>query len=83
MIIYLISIGFNLILTGIVSLVPVFETPAWIVTNLDSIFETIFGFNNYLPITETFTVVIFLLGFTLQYKIWKIILNKVGVNMNS
>lgn len=83
MIIYLLSIGFELILTALVSLFPVFETPTWIVTNLDTIFSTIFGFNHYLPIFETFSVVIFLLGFTLQYKVWKIILNKAGINMNA
>lgn len=83
MIIYLLISGFDLVLNFVISLFPVFETPAWIVSNLSEIFTTIFGFNNYLPIFETVTVVIFLIGFTLNYKILKIILEKAGVNLNA
>lgn len=83
MILYLILVALDGILTFVVSLIPIFSTPSWIVTNLPEIFKTIIGFNNYLPVLETFTVVIFLLAFTLQYKVWKVVLSKAGVDMNA
>lgn len=83
MVLYLILTGFDKVSNFVISLIPTFETPAWIVQNLPNILETIFGYNNYLPIIETLGVVIFLLTFTLNYKVLKIILEKVGVNMNA
>lgn len=83
MVIYLLLSAFDLVLNFVIGLVPTFETPTWIASNLNNIFETIYGFNQYLPIAEAFVVVIFLLGFTLQYKILKIVLEKAGVNMNA
>ena len=83
MILYLLLTAFDVVLNFIISLFPVFSTPVWIVTNLPEIFKTIIGFNNYLPIFDTFTVVIFLLAFTLQFKIWKILLSKGGIDLNA
>ena len=83
MVIYLLLLAFDLVLNFVIGLVPTFETPSWIASNLDNIFGTIYGFNQYLPITEVFVVVVFLIGFILQYKILKIVLEKAGVNMNA
>lgn len=83
MILYLILSGFDLVVSFVVNLIPIFKTPDWITNNLSKILSTVYSFNEYLPISECFTVVLFLLSFTLSYKILKIILNKVGVNMNS
>ena len=63
------------------SLIPVFETPAWLVSNLPQIFSMIFGFNKYLPVVEAVKVVWYLILFTMNYKIAKIILNRAGIDI--
>lgn len=82
MVIYWILNFFITLVTFVFSLFPVFETPAWFVSNLPQIFTMIFAFNNYLPIVEAFVVVVFLITFTMTYKIAKIVLAKTGVNMD-
>jgi hypothetical protein len=81
MIVYLLLKLFDTLVTFVFGLVPVFETPAWLVTNLPDIFTMIFSFNQYLPIYETVVAVVFLIGFHIQYKILNIVLNKVGVSI--
>ncbi len=81
MIIYWILQFFDTIITFVFSIVPVIETPAWLVSNLPKIFTTAFGFNQYLPLTEAFAVAVFLISFTMQYKIFKILLNKFGIDL--
>ena len=81
MILYLLLKAFDTILTFVIGLIPVIETPAWLVTNLPDIFTMIFAFNQYLPIYEGFGVIVFLIGGTMSYKIAKIVLNKAGLDI--
>lgn len=83
MIIYLLIKGFDAILFALISIIPVFETPAWIVTSLPDVLTRIASFNYYLPIFESVTVILFLIGFTLAYKLAKIVLNVFHVDLNS
>ena len=83
MVVYLLLNLFDTLISFVFSLIPVIETPAWLVTNLPQILTTIFSFNLYLPVAEAVVVVCFLVLFTLQYKVIKIVLNKLGINMNA
>ena len=83
MILYLILKGFDVVLYGLVSLMPTFETPAWITYQLPDVLTRIASFNWYLPITESVTVILFLFSFTLAWKIVKIVLNFVNIDLNS
>lgn len=83
MIVYLLLTGFDTILNFVISLIPTFQTPIWFSENIGSIIEQIIGFNYYLPVVETVGVVLFLVGFTLNYKILKIVLERAGVNLNA
>ncbi len=83
MIIYLLLSGFDVVLNFVLSIIPTFQTPIWFAENIGSIIEQIVGFNYYLPIVETLGVVLFLVGFTLNYKILKIVLERAGVNLNA
>ena len=65
------------------SLFPIFETPTWLITNLPQIFNMVFAFNQYLPIVEAFNVVVFLIIFSMSYKLYKIVLNRTGIDLNS
>lgn len=82
MIVYLLLNLFNTLVVFIFSLCPVFETPAWLITYLPEILTTIFSFNLYLPIFETAGVVTFLIFFTIQYKVFRIVLNKAGIDLS-
>jgi len=83
MIIYYIIKGFDAIAFAFVSAIPSFETPLWFSTHLPDILFRIASFNWYLPIYETVSVVIFLLGFTLTFKVLKIVLNFFHIDLNS
>lgn len=83
MILYLIIKGFDALLFAILSILPVFETPAWIVTQLPDVLFRIASFNWYLPVYETVAIVVGLIAFTLNYKIFKIILGFSNINLNS
>lgn len=83
MIIYLLIKAFDSVLFALISLIPVLETPSWLVTSLPDVLTRIASFNYYLPITESVTVILFLIGFTLTYKLAKIILNVFHVDLNS
>lgn len=83
MIIYLLLSGFDLIVNFVIALIPTFQTPIWFAENIGSIIEQIVGFNYYLPVVETVGVVLFLVGFTFNYKVLKIVLEKAGVNLNA
>ena len=83
MIIYLLIKGFDVVLYGLVALIPTFETPAWFVTQLPDVLYRVASFNWYLPVYETVAVVLGLIGFTLSYKILKIVLNFVRIDLNS
>lgn len=83
MILYLIIKGFDALLFAVLSLLPVFETPAWIVTQLPDVLFRIASFNWYLPVYETVAIVIGLIAFTLNYKIFKIVLGFFNINLNS
>lgn len=81
MVIYLLLELFITLITFVLSLVPVIETPAWLVTNLPQIFTMIFAFNQYLPVYEAFTVAVWLIAGTMSYKFFKVILNLTGVDL--
>lgn len=81
MIIYLLIQFFITIINFLFGLVPVIETPVWLVSNLPQIFSMIFGFNQYLPIFEVFGVVAFLISFSLSTKISFLLLKKFGIEL--
>lgn len=81
MVIWLLLNVFNTLITFVLGLIPVIETPVWFVTNLPDIFTMIFAFNQYLPIYEAFMVVVWLICGTMSYKVAKIVLNKAGIDI--
>lgn len=83
MIIYLLLKGFNAIIFALVSVIPVFETPAWVATQLPDVLTRVASFNWYLPVYESVAIVLGLIALTLAYKILKIILNFVNIDLNS
>ena len=82
MIIYLLIKGFDSIAFLLISLIPTFETPAWVATQLPDVLFRIASFNWYLPVYETVGVVTTLIGITFTYKIVKIGLNAVHIDLN-
>lgn len=81
MVIYLLLNLFDALITFVFSLIPIIETPAWLITNLPEIFTMVFAFNNYLPIYEAFGVIVWLINGTMLYKVSKIVLNKAGIDL--
>ena len=83
MIVYLLLQGLNFLADLLVSVIPVFETPAWVVTQLPDVLTRVASFNHYLPVYESIGIVIGLIVFTLSYKVVKIGLNTIHINLNS
>ena len=83
MIIYLLLKGFDVVLYGLVALIPTFETPVWVATQLPDVLTRVASFNWYLPVYESIAVILGLIAFTLAYKLLKIVLNFVNVDLNS
>lgn len=83
MIVYLLLKGFDAILYSVISIIPTFETPAWFVTQLPDVLFRIASFNWYLPVYETVAIVLGLIGFTLTFKLVKIVLNLVNIDLNA
>lgn len=52
MIVYLLIKAFDSLLFAIISLIPSFETPVWVVTQLPDVLFRIASFNWYLPVYE-------------------------------
>ncbi len=83
MIIYLLFKLFHTLESALFSIIPTFEAPAWIANNLPEMLTRVASFNYYLPITEAVTVVLFLIGFVLSWKIVKIVLGVVNIDLNA
>lgn len=83
MIVYLLLVGFDTLLSLLVNIIPSFDMPSWFTNELPQALSKIISWNNYLPISETIAVILFLLTFTLTYKIIKIILNVAHIDLNS
>lgn len=83
MIVYLLLKGFDAILFALISIIPVFETPVWVATQLPDVLFRIASFNWYLPVYETVSIVIGLISFTFTFKLLKIVLNVVHIDLNS
>lgn len=83
MIVYLLLVGFDTLLSLLVNIIPIFDMPSWFTNELPQALSKIISWNNYLPISETIAVILFLLTFTLTYKIIKIILNVAHIDLNS
>lgn len=83
MIVYSLLKGFNFLANLLVSIIPVFETPAWIATQLPDVLTRVASFNHYLPVYESIAVIIGLILFTLSYKVVKVGLNFLHINLNS
>ena len=60
-----------------------YETPAWFYTQLPDVLTRVASFNWYLPVYESIAIVMGLIGFTLAYKILKITLNFINIDLNS
>lgn len=63
--------------------IPLFGTPGFWTTYVPQIIDKIMSFNDYLPIIETFITVVFCLTCTLVWKIAKIVLGIVQVNLGA
>ena len=83
MIIYGLVNMFYWILIFIINLIPVFSFPVSFVSALTVALETIVKFNYYLPISDVFICLGFILIFYLQFKIIKIILKFLGIDLNA
>ena len=83
MIVYLLLKGFDFVVYAVISIIPVFETPAWVVTQLPDVLYRVASFNWYLPVYETVGVVVGLISFTFSYKMLKVILNFINIDLNS
>lgn len=83
MVVYLLLKGFDFLLGLIISVIPTFDTPDWVSTYLPGVLTRVASFNNYLPVYETIGIVVGLIVFTLSYKIIKVSLNTVHVDLNS
>lgn len=83
MVVYLLLKGLDFLAFGALSLIPTFETPSWFVTQLPDVLTRVASFNYYLPVFESVGIVIGLISFTLAYKILKITLNFVNIDLNS
>lgn len=62
---------------------PSFGMPGFWSTYLPQIVEKIIVFNRYLPIVEALETVVFCIGCTLAFKIAKIVLGIVQVNLGA
>lgn len=83
MIVYLLFKLFHTLESALFSIIPTFETPAWLINNLPEILTRVASFNYYLPIFESVTVVIFIIGFVLAWKIVKIVLGAINIDLNA
>ena len=82
MIIYLLIKGFTAILYVVISIIPTFETPSWVTSQLPDILFRIASFNWYLPVYEAVGIVLGLITFTLSYKLIKVALGVVQIDLN-
>ena len=83
MIIYGLLKGFDTILYALIAMIPFFEVPVWFSTQLPDILFRIASFNWYLPVYETVSIVLGLISFTFTFKLLKIVLNIVHIDLNS
>lgn len=81
MIIYLLSQGFDAILSFIISLLPTIEAPSWLTTALPNIFTTIMGFNLYLPVSEAIIAILVCITFTASVRVFSIVASKIGLSI--
>lgn len=70
------------LLKFLVNLLPVIGMPVFLQGSLVPALNMAVAFNNYLPVSELFSVVVFLLGFKLTWKILAIVLNIAHININ-
>ena len=83
MLLYLFIKSFTSFLFAFVSIIPTLETPVFVTAYLPDLMFRIASFNWYLPVYETVSVVMFLLSFTLTWKVGKILLNFFHIDLNS
>ncbi len=82
MVIYLLMNALDFILNLVINLMPIFSLPISLTSGLAKAIEIVVSFNYYLPISDVFIVIGFCIGFAVQFKIIKIILNKVGIDLS-
>lgn len=83
MILYYILLFFDTLQMGFVDIIPAVSSPEFLVVYMPQIIEKIVAFNDYLPITEAFQTVIACLLGTLAWKILKVVLGVVNINLGS
>lgn len=81
MILYMLLNLFDTLCNFVISLFPVFETPAWLVTHLPQIFSTVFGFNQYLPIYEAVVAVVLCITLTIAIRVISAVVSKLGIKL--
>lgn len=83
MILYLIIKLFLALEFSFCALLPTIETPAWLANNLPEVLMRVASFNYYLPVFESVMVVSFLITFVLAWKIAKILLGILNIDLNA
>lgn len=74
---------FDNIKLGFANWIPSFGMPGFWSENVPIIIDKIMSFNDYLPIVECFQTIIFLLATTLTWKLAKIVLGIVNINLGA
>lgn len=81
MIIYLLIQGFISILFSIVATFPTIETPLWLATTIPQILRVIYGFNIYLPVSESFIAIFMCITATLLMRVFSIVASVIHLNV--
>lgn len=63
------------IINFLLNLLPQFESPDWLSDNLNWILRAAYGFDYFLPVSEAVTVVIFCIGVTFAWKIFRVLVS--------
>lgn len=82
MLIYLLGLFYNKLVSAIFNIIPVIETPQWFTDGFYHIIELIMGFDYYLPLTETIEIVMWIVIITFTWKMIKIVLGLVNIDLN-
>jgi len=83
MVIYLLLKGFDALTFAFISIIPTFETPVWFATQLPDVLFRIASFNWYLPVYETVNIVLSLIGITLAWKVVKVVVSFVNIDLSA
>lgn len=82
MLIYLLIVFYNKLVSAIFNIIPVIEIPEWFTEGFYHIVDIIMGFDYYLPLSETIELLIWIVVITFTWKVIKIVLGVVNIDLN-